>query len=357
MTPLRSKPCYEHNPTSHSANSDDWDCVLIHGYGKSGTKRLLRIFDFSPITHCRSEPYGLAGSPFQRLFTPLRRWIALPDDERLIEEKWDNAVQWCALRMGERDRWPPVAKSHHHRLAWHGGLFRLLASRKVRGIAGFIMPSLRRSEWLMPSWMSNQATLSRAILVLKINSSPGFATWVLNHRPRHKVIHLVRHPGAVLHSWSVRLLAQMDYDGVRRDNLERLRVISQLRPSWAKRFGDVESMSAEEAEMWFWLFCTETTHQAGLGLDQYALVLDEHVVQNAIAVSQRLFQVCHLPWSRSVETRLLKRAPTWQGCTACWRDLLKSDQVSLIERILDRSSIKGWWSENQLVSRIDYSWF
>ena len=346
-----------HNPASHSANSNYWDYVLIHGYGKSGTKRLLRIFDFSPITHCRFEPNVPAGSPLHELFTQQRRWIVLRDDERLLEEKWDNAVQWSSLRMGVFDRIPPVAKNHHHGLAWYGGLFRLLGSRKVCSIAGFIMPSLRGSEWLIPSWMSNQATLSKAIPVFKLVSSPGIAAWGLKHRPRHKVVHLVRHPGAMMHSWSVRFLAQMDYDRVRRDNLERLRVISQLRPSWAKRFGDVESMSAEEAEMWFWLFSTETTHQAGFGLEQYILVLDEHVVRDTVAVAKRLFQACQLPWSRSVETRLLKRASEWQACTACWRDLLKLDQVSLIERILDRSSIKGWWSENQLVSRIDYSYF
>jgi hypothetical protein len=353
--PLQSRPNHERVAACSSDDSIQWDCVVVHGYGKSGTKRLLRIIDLSSRTHCRNEAPAVDGSPMQELTAPPGWWIALPDHQKLLDAKWDDAVRWCALRVGNRDRRAPVRKDHHHPLAWHLGLTRLLASRKIRRVARVIMPSWGPSEWLLPRCVSDRTTLSRAVPVFKINAAPGFATWVLHNRPSNKVVHIVRHPGAVMHSWSVRLLAHTGYDTVRGDNLERLRTISGLAPSWAERFGDIESMSAEEAEMWFWLYCTETTHHAGSGMDGYELVLDEHVVQDPTSEAQRLFHAIGLPWNRLVERQLAKRASGWKACTACWRDLIAPDQVPLIEKILDRSTVKGWWTKDQVVSRIDYS--
>ena len=41
--------------------------ALIVGQGRSGTSWLLDLFDLSPQTFCRNEPYGINGSPLANL--------------------------------------------------------------------------------------------------------------------------------------------------------------------------------------------------------------------------------------------------------------------------------------------------
>jgi hypothetical protein len=157
----------------------------------------------------------------------------------------------------------------------------------------------------------------------------------------------------MLHSWA-RYLVHRDRDEVARDNAERLKTVARRKPSWADRFGDVERMSAEEGELWFWVYVTRTTHEAGIGYVQYRLVLDEHIVQQPIAEAGGLFEDCGLVLDRRSECDLRKRATEWQSCTARWRDLLEPQQVTLVERVLDAKWLAGWWDGDQIVSRSDY---
>jgi hypothetical protein len=309
------------------AAAGSWDCILIFGYGKSGTKRLLGTLDLSPETHCRNEPYNHSGSPWQRLRTLPRGYIVRPADDALLRAEWDPAVEWCHL----------------------------LRSARARRLAGWVLPELRRAEWRLPAWAGDRAMLEKSLLVLKINQSPGFACWVLRNRPTQKVIHIVRHPAAVLHSWSTRFLRNQDCERVRRDNINRLKLIANADPSWSERFGDVEGMTVEEAEMWFWLYVTQVTHDAGKGRAQYHLVLDENVIQRPVDVAQTLYRECGLPWAGSVEDALLDKAAEWRFFASPWRDLLEPQQGGMIERILDSSPLREFWNEDQLVSRAEYS--
>ena len=116
-----------------------------------------------------------------------------------------------------------------------------------------------------PGWLADLEAMRSALTVIKINQSPAFASWVLRERPHQRVIHIVRHPGAYLHSWSSRFLSRNDGEAVRRDNLARLRIVASANPEWGERFGDPERLSTEESELWFWLYAVETIHAAGDG--------------------------------------------------------------------------------------------
>jgi hypothetical protein len=352
---MGSKPAGDARGAATRAGAGRWDCVLIFGYGKSGTKRLLRTLDLSPTTHCRNEPYNLSGSPWQRLRTLPRGYIVRPTDDELLRDEWDGAVDWCRHRMGERDRLPPPPKAHLHPLARRLGVLRLLGSRTARRVAGLVVRDLRRDEWLLPAWAGDRALLEQALVVLKINQSPGFACWVLRNRPTNKVIHIVRHPAGVLHSWSRRFLRDEDDERVRRNNIDRLELIARTDGGWAERFGDIGRMTVAEAEMWFWLYVTEVTHAAGEGSEQYHLVLDEDMMQKPVDVARTLYRECAIPWAQSVEDVLLEHASAWRACAAPWRDLLDADQVSTLEEILGSSPLRDLWSQDQLVSRIDYA--
>ena len=342
------------NSSPSSAAASTPDGILIVGYGKSGTKRLMGVFDLCRNTHCRSEPYFLSGSPWQQLAAPPRSWVLAADDATLLEREWDEAVQWCRLRMGELDRLPPPPKDHLYAIPRRLGLLHLLGSRKARRVLRFAMPALRDPEWLVPRWAGDWAALAGAIVVLRMVQAPASAVWALRHRPQYKVVHIVRHPAAVLHSWSVRFLQTQDADRVRRDNIERLKLMMHHDLAWSGRFRDVETMSVEESEMWFWAYATRVTHEAGEGQPGYELVLDERIALNPIEVASQLLPACGLAFNTQIETVLSRKAPGWRACTAGWRDMIDVRHVELIERILDGSHTRDWWEPNQIVSGFDY---
>lgn len=330
--------------------------AIIFGCGKSGTKRLLRIMDLSRRTHCRNEPYNLHGSPFQGICVPPLKWILGPGDEEELERRWDGALQWSKVRMGELDFIPSPPKDHLHPFARRVGLLHLLGRRRVRRMLGLIARPLRNEEWLVPRWIGNPEILRRSSMVVKINQAPAVATWVLRHRPEDAVIHLVRHPAGALCSWAVRHLAFHDPERVRCACVAKLRVIAENDGSWAQLFGDLESLSVEEAELWFWRYVGETIHAAGLRSDRYVLVRDEDIVRDPVTVAQTVFRCCGLEWETEIEEELRRWAPHWRACSSRWRDLIRDDQIEMIERIFGDSPMAEWWSEEPAVSGVDYEW-
>jgi hypothetical protein len=339
-----------------TSQASRWDYVMIVGNGGSGTKRLLRIFDQSRQTHCRNEPYNNRQSPFEHLRTVPRGWILRPDDLALMEESWDAAVEWTRERMGDRDWMPSPSKDHFHPTAERFGLPPLLSSRRIRSVLRLIAPALRREEWLLPRWAGNRAALRRALLVMKFNQSPGFARWVLLKRSRVKVIHIVRHPAACLHSWRKRHLAERSHKEVEQNNLRRLEAVAEFDPSWAPRLGDLRRLSAEESELLFWLYGTLTTHAAGLGRDPYERVLDEEIALHPVATARRLYAACGLTWTDHVEAWLEERAENWRSRTHPWQHHVSSRDHPLIERLLADGELRTWWKTDQSVSDIDYTW-
>lgn len=331
------------------------ECVLLSGYGKSGSKRLLRILDLSRITHCRNEPDALSRSPFRKMRPYPEAWVACVSNERLTAESWNEAIQWSAVRNGDRDFLPSPMKDHLHVTARRMGLMRLLASRRARTVLGTMFPPLRADEWLVPWWIASRRRLEQATLAIKVHGAPDMAVWVLKHQPECQVVHLIRHPGAVLHSWQIRHLAHHDRDAVRRINVERLQYITEMCPSWATRLGDVTELSAAEAELSYWCYVNESIAEAGRR-GRYALIRDEDVALDATRVGRRLFAACRIPWDRRIEGALQRAAAGWRLRTAPWHELLEPSQAELVRKILSDTWLAELWEDEQVVSRIDYEW-
>lgn len=331
------------------------DCVLISGTGKSGSKRLLRILDLSRVTHCRNEPYNLSCSPFRKLHSRPEMWVADSPDDYPFADRWDEAMRWSSIRNGDRDFLPPPAKDHLRRSAQYAGLLRIIASRRARKVLGTILPSLRRDEWVLPSWIAERRRLEGAKLIIKVNGAPGVSVWVLSHRPRCQVVHLIRHPAAVLRSWQIRYLAHQDLDEVRSVNIERLRYVAEKCPSWANRFGDLAEISVEEAELWYWCYVNECIAEAGQ-VGRYVRIRDEDVALEPVSVARRLYSACELSWGREIERALKGAAANWKRCTAVWQELFEPGQAEVVARILGQTPLAELWEDDQIVSRIDYEW-
>ena len=81
--------------------------IIISGAGKSGSKRILKILDLCPDTHCRCESNSLPGSRFAALPT---RDILWPEIDEHMDAGWDGAMEWAATCVGERDHLPTPPK-------------------------------------------------------------------------------------------------------------------------------------------------------------------------------------------------------------------------------------------------------
>ena len=178
--------------------------------------------------------------------------------------------------------------------------------------------------------------------------------WLLRHRPEARVVNVVRHPAAFLHSHIGRWLAKADPEENARLNRARLHNIAGVDPHWSAHFGEIDDMSAVESELWYWRYVYETIHAAGRDNPRYLLVRDEDIVADPLGTAKRLYQFTGLDWCAAAQTYLERMAAHWQGHTAPWRQLIEHEHIELVERILAGSEIQTWWEPQQVVSKFDY---
>jgi len=319
------------------------DYVLIVGQGRSGTNWLLDLLDLSPYTHCRNEPNELDASPLFQLPSP---FVQHPLGDSFPQE-WEQAVESTSLRMGDRDRIAIHPKSHIYEPVRRLGGALVLGKRRVRRLLSAVFPSLGQSEWSIPWWFANPNALKQATTILKLNSTPAWAEWVLLNRPAVIVIHIVRHPGGFLNSWEKRCVAGLGLDpvNVKKDNDERLRKIAQSDPQWAEILEDIDAMSIEESELWYWRYVNETIYLAGHERPNYIQLIYEDLVANPLQVMKRIYEKCNLPWTTEIEQEISNSASQSQSIATAWPKKLKSKQVELVRRILKSSFMAQWWEE------------
>ncbi len=340
---IRAAPSPHTAPTLHGRLALDPSrrlsrYVVIAGRGRSGTNFLLSLLNLSPLTHTRNEPHELMGSALSRLPKP---WFVR--DAQTMDENWDHAVTRTVYSMGARDHLARGPKEFLRPIPRMLGLYRMVDGPRSRALLSLMLPSLRGEEWLMPRWLGDYEKLSRALPVLKLGPTPGWMVWLLKHRPEARVIHIARHPGGFLNSWRNRWLLLNDRQEVRRRNQIRLRAIAEVFPDWAERFGDIDAMSAEEAELWYWTYTNEVIHNAGRGNPNYTLVIYERLAANAVEIARQLYHFCELPWTREIERQVQAESADSLSISNSWQEKLPREQIELVNRMLAQSTINEWW--------------
>ncbi|MFA9479094.1 sulfotransferase [Phycisphaerales bacterium AB-hyl4] len=312
--------------------------ILILGHGRSGTNWLLSLLDHSPRTHCRNEPNELGGEPWQRLPSP---WVCQPLDHDAVAPHWDAAVAWSAARVGQRDHRLPDTKAHVHQWARPLGLDRMMKGPKLRRAVSVAQPTLAEPEWQPPRWWARPDALTAAVPVLKLNQVPAWACWSLAHRPDAMHVHIVRHPGGFLNSYRNRWLAHHDRDTVTRLNRDRLHQIAAVDDTWATRFDDIHTLTAEAAELWFWRYAAEMIHRLGESRPNYHLLIYEHLAADPVTQTRRLYDACRLDFTPAIERAV---QPTASPAIArAWRNKLTAEDQHLIDTILTDSPLNTFW--------------
>ncbi len=320
------------------------DYVLVVGSGRSGSTWLLDLLDQSPETFCRNEPYGAAGSSLANL-TSHRFFISQWTDEQ--QQQWDEAIQRATSHMGERDRPIQVQKEYISGVSRAIGLCRAVQVRRLRRVLQILSPSLRQGEWSLPWWLGSQQRLAESLSVLKLIASPGWTDFILRTRPNVKVFHIVRHPGGVLNSWLNRYVAHRDVREVKKNSRARLEQLGQCNPNWARRLVDIQRMSIDELELWYWRYMNEVIWESGQQADNYHQLLYEELVVDTVVLMRQVFERCSLSWTESTGRRIAALSSNSVSIATKWRNSLTAPQVDLVERILEDSAMKDWWSNQR----------
>ncbi len=211
-----------------------------------------------------------------------------------------------------------------------------------------LSPSLRQGEWSLPWWLGSKQRLTESLPVLKLIVSPGWTDFILRTRPNVKVLHIVRHPGGVLNSWLNRYVAHRDVREVKNGSRARLEQLAQSDPNWARRLGDIQRMSIDELELWYWRYMNEIIWESGEQAGNYHQLIYEELVVDTVALMRQVFARCSLGWSESIGQRIAALSSNSVSIATKWRNCLTAPQVDVVERILEDSAMKDWWSNERL---------
>jgi len=335
-----------HHTTADGMTLKLWDVqrlsryAVIVGRGRSGSNFLLSLLDLSPLTHTRNEPHSLQNAAMSVL---PRGWFVTDKQRPQLETHWDRAIVQAACSMGERDHMPKGPKYYIRPIPRALGLYKMLDGTRARRMLRRLIPSLRGAEWPLPRWVCNYDELHRSLPVLKFGPVPGWIEWVLAHRREARIVHIARHPGGFLNSWRNRWLLLHDRQEVHRKTTARLKAVAEALPEWSRRFGDIDAMSVEEAELWFWIYTNEVIHNAGRNLPNYMLVVYERLAANTVKLTRDMYEFCGLPWTDEIERAVRRESSDSISISNSWQEKLSTQQIDLVNRMLAESSIQSWW--------------
>jgi hypothetical protein len=279
------------------------------------------------------------------------------DGRELSAEQWDGLVDWLKVRLGINDPYPRPAKNHTWRAAQLLRLDRVVSSRRLRPIWSRIQTDSTSEEWRASRLTDNLAALQRARLVFKMPNVTAWLPALLEHRPGVRLVHLIRHPAGMLSSWYARytnLTVEAEHAAVNRERMAR---VLRVRPEWQALVGDLDTMTASVAELWYWRFCNETIRATLATHDNNLFLTDEELLADPVEIARRVTRHCQLTWSDAAERFVSDLAPHWQAHSSPWRSVTSPDDAKAVERVLDGSELQGLWSDDQVVSGHDYHAF
>lgn len=318
-----------------------FDYIMISGHGRSGTNWLLEVLNLSSHTYCRNEPNELNGSLLNGLGS---EWI-IENNGAALNETWDRAISKTEVSVGVRDQKIDRDKEFLRAFPKSIGIYRMINSSRLRRLISKLIPAVRCHEWLAPALVFRRNQMHEALTIIKVNQAPGWACWLLENRRRAAVLHIVRHPGGMLNSWKKRYLNKNVREKVEADNRDRLNKIARLTPVWRERFGDIDNMSVEESELWFWCYSTETVHTAGQFNERYRLILFDDLARNPDEGVRGVYEFCGLDYTPDIRDQVMALSENSEAIASSWKKTLSEKDREKIARICSGSPMTAWWPD------------
>ncbi|MEO1013661.1 MAG: hypothetical protein AAFX08_00585 [Pseudomonadota bacterium] len=314
--------------------------VVIAGHGRSGSNRLLDVFDQHPRTLCRNEPNEASGSPFDAL--PGGFFLDGPDRHGFIDA-WRRAIAQAGRQASVRDRLAVECKDYAGP-AWRRRIARpALARPRVRALAAFAAPALRQETFPAAPLFAAAAALEQSLPVFKLLLKPGWLLTAFPEEPGMRLALNVRAPRPFLRSWRRRYVAAVGPEKVFADNHATLgRILDHFGES-ADRFDRFTEATLYESELWRWRYMNETLFTACRNDPRFALVTYEGFEESIAEEARRLYDLAGLEFDDAARTRvesmrntLFRRAPSTGGDDAAPID-------EAIKRVLSDSPLLDLW--------------
>lgn len=307
--------------------------IVIFSSGRSGSNRLLDVFDVHQQTLCRNEVDGV-DALFKALPSPLFE-KDLPSD---FADKWNEVMHRTRRRNSGRDRFTETDK-----IFFRPSLARLgqkvMSKKRLRAL----LPRYAGEGWDIPYLWFLKSAEEQVIPVVKIGHK---TSWMLRTQPvcaGQYIIHNVRHPVGVINSWWNRYVIGRsgDPEAVFR-NTVRLSgpIISEYYGHSLDRLQKYSVDALLEAELWLWRYRNEPVYQAFKDSERYHLVRYEDGLADPVGQAQTLFESVGLTFHETHATRVAALENTL--FSRPHRDRLDEARISAaVKRVLGDSELYG----------------
>ena len=313
------------------------DPVFIVGGARSGTTFLAKLFDSHPDVLYRHEPDSVLVNTqipfvprtdeFEQFAAPARRYL-------------ETLCHVSATKVSGQA--PFFEKSYRSGLQRKCFLANLYLTKAAERLCG----PLRRNPLSVAEFING--TDERVLCVMKSVDSPWRTPLFAKAMPNLRVVHIVRHPCAVVNSRlrgiENRLMGSSTY---LRPPFE-----AGMAEGYPFMFEELEAASFEEKTAFLWMLCNQWIHDELESLGRYSMVVYEDLCRDLEATTRRLFEGVGLAWSLQTQKFIddLEASdrrdagyfsvlrPPLTSLTK-WREQLSGEQIARIERMVSHSEI------------------
>ncbi len=314
------------------------DYLIIAGQGRSGSNRILDVFDCHPRTFCRNEANAVAGSALAPLLPGF-----FPSGDPAFAARWREAFAAACGELSVRDRITGARKTWVNPI--RGTLSASVLRRdKLRRALGVVAPPAQ--VWPAATLgYADAARLREAYPVFKILLCSGWILDAFEREPGMRVILNIRAPKAFLLSWRHRYVGvHAPAETAFGQNMQGMKkILAHFGRDDAALSGYSEA-ALLRSELWRWRYINEALFAPFAGRERFTTVTYERYDADPSGEARRLFAFAGLGLDVATEKRI-----------AALRNSLFPDKAppyphaalldDIVEEVLAGSPLKALWAE------------
>jgi hypothetical protein len=314
--------------------------LIVTGHGRSGSNWLLRLFDKSPSSFCRSEINEIVGSFLFGIPSSQIRGEVHERDLTNLGFTLDSSKYYYS----ERDPFASQPKDYTVELIRRttGQKFFRRRARLLQKVRSMYREN---GEFKIPWWICSKRGIDNAVHIYKLLLVPEWIDWILENKPDIFVIHLIRHPLGYINSWHNRFFTGRNPEEIRAANIERLLRIRKSDYKWTIPWElDKESeFSNKELELWYWRYANEVTLKSGNGKPNYDIVTYRDLALNTDVYMRKFYQRVSLEYTNDIAQGIAEASKKSASIALKWETSSTPEDIELAKRILDGSPLATYF--------------
>jgi len=265
--------------------------ILVSGSGRSGSNRVLDIFDQSSRTACRNEANEVPGGEFHAIG-------GLFFEDNLTESDYSAltaALRRAGLRRSSRDRLDQYRKDYLNPIS--RPFLRAMSKTRLRRVFVTLGVMANENEWALPASVLNRDRLDDIRPVIKLLGCQTWAEVLINRDKNCQIVHNLRGPLPFLQSWFNRFIlkSESQYASFTQHFDDVPRILRFFGRDDAERLREPRVENLIEVEIWRWRYINERLLALSSHPGQYMLVTYNEVDRDPVSVAERLYDFAGLP--------------------------------------------------------------